>query len=434
MPREARNDPRLGAAVALAAAAVIVGTIVSPRVFAPATFTLEFVVPLEEGASGIAPGATVTLGGIVVGAVDGIQIASNGQPSDVITMSLRIPRGVVIPPGSTAHLAADALGGNGHIEIVPPDPDASRASAAADASPGATDGGAPRIPFARPKTLMESAFGRRAMRRLNAAVDGLKQTDFGAIKADLAARTGALRSDLSAFDAELDASMEAWEPRGTSVATTFRDCVARADSIESMLSAGGTLDSQRLAAQVKSITADWQALRADMTALEAAWTEEIAPPASDMLSRLQRAWQTLRGDAERMLALVTEMRESAGTVGADMQLAGGQLSRAETEVMFTPWNLLGGMFQGDRSEETRNFSVRMVVQSATELRLASDATRKLLEADPRLLERYPDIAALLEEWLRAANARAEAVDAGVFRKMMDEPPPPALPEAPAVAP
>jgi hypothetical protein len=117
-----------------------------------------------------------------------------------------------------------------------------------------------------------------------------------------------------------------------------------------------------------------------------------------------------------------------------MQLAGGQLSRAETEIIFTPWNLLGGILQGDRADETRDFSVRMVVQSATELRLASDATRQLLEADPRLVERYPDIAALLEEWLRAANTRAEAVDAGVFRKMMDEPSAPALPEAPAVAP
>jgi hypothetical protein len=153
-----------------------------------------------------------------------------------------------------------------------------------------------------------------------------------------------------------------------------------------------------------------------------------------MMSRLERAWQTLRSDADRMLTLVTQMREATGTVSADMQLAGGQLSRAETEILFTPWNLLGGIFQGDRADETRDFSVRMVVQSATELRLASDATRQLLEADPRLLERYPDIAALLEEWLRAANARAEAVDAGVFRKMMDEPPAPALPEAPPVAP
>ena len=433
MPRVARNDPKLGAAVALAVAAIIVATILSPRVFAPSTFVLEFSVPLEEGASGIAPGATVTLGGIVIGAVDATRINSNGGV-DTITIALRIPRGIVIPSGSTAHVAADALGGSGRIEIVPPEPKSSAAAGGAGAAPAAADGAPPRIAYVKQKTMMEASFGRHTMQRLNASIDQLKQTDFGALRQDLATRMESLQTDFRELSADVDASLDVWQPQGSALAGTFRDCVARAESMEALFSAGGTLDSQKLEAQVKAITADWQAIRADMAALETAWTEEIVPPASDMISRLERAWQTLRGDAERMLALITETRESAGTVSADMQLAGGQLSRAETEIIFTPWNLLGGMFQGDRADETRDFSVRMVVQSATELRLASDATRRLIEADPRLLERYPDIAALLEEWLRAANARAEAVDAGVFRKMMDEPPAPALPEAPPVTP
>lgn len=433
MPRVARNDPKLGAAVALVTAAIIVGTILSPRVFAPSTFVLEFSVPLEEGASGISPGATVTLGGIVIGAVDSTKISSNGG-RDSITIALRIPRGIVIPSGSTAHLAADALGGSGRIELVPPEPKSPAAAGGAGPAPAGPDGAPPKIAYVKQKTMMEASFGRHTMQRLNASIDQLKHTDFGALRQDLAARMESLQTDFRELSADVDASLDVWQPQGSALAGTFRDCVARAESMEALFSAGGTLDSQKLEAQVKAITADWQAIRADMAALETAWTEEIVPPASDMISRLERAWQTLRGDAERMLALVTETRESAGTVSADMQLAGGQLSRAETEIIFTPWNLLGGMFQGDRADETRDFSVRMVVQSATELRLASDATRRLIEADPRLLERYPDIAALLEEWLRAANARAEAVDAGVFRKMMDEPPAPALPEAPPVAP
>jgi hypothetical protein len=433
MPRVARHDQKLGAAVALVTAAVIVGVIMAPKVFAPATFVLEFSVPLEEGASGILPGATVTLGGIVVGVVDRTDVNADGNGPDYIDIKMRIPRGIVIPSGSTAHLAADALGGAGRIEIVPPDPKDPSATGGAAAQSG-SGGSEPRIAYAKPKTLMEAAFGRQKVRRLNGAIDQIKQTDFGALRQDLATRTDSLKADVTQLGTELEASMDSWRPQGSAIATTFRDCVARAESIEGMLGAGGTLDSRKLEAQVKAITEDWQAIRSDMAALETTWTEEIAPPASDMLSRLDRAWQTLRGDAQRMLELVTEMQDTTGTVRADMQLAGGQLSRAETEILFTPWNLLGGVFQGDRADETRDFSVRMVVQSATELRLASDATRRLLEADPRLLERYPDIAALLEEWLRAANARAEAVDAGVFRKMMDEPPAPALPEAPPVAP
>lgn len=432
MPRVARNDPRLGAAVALVTAAIIVGTIVSPRIFAPETFVLEFSVPLEEGASGISPGATVTLGGIVIGVVDRTEVSVDGSGPDYINVALRIPRGIVIPNGSTAHLAADALGGAGRIEIVPPEPKAGTADAGGVAA--GADGTTPKIAYAKPKTMMEASFGRHTMQRLDTAIEQLKQTDFGALRQDLAGRMESLQGDFRALSADVDSSLEVWQPQGSALANTFRDCVARAESIEALLASGGGLDSQRLQAQVKAITADWASIRADMAALETAWTEEIAPPASDMISRLERAWQTLRSDAERMLALVREMREATGTVSADMQLAGGQLSRAETEIIFTPWNLLGGMFQGDRADETRDFSVRMVVQSATELRLASDATRQLIEADPRLLERYPDIAALLEEWLRAANTRAEAVDAGVFRKMMDEPPAPALPEAPPVAP
>jgi ABC-type transporter Mla subunit MlaD len=430
MPRAARNDPKLGAAVALVTAAIIVGVIVSPKVFAPETFVLEFSVPLAEGAAGISPGATVTLGGIVIGVVDRTEINADGDGPDYINIAMRIPRGTVIPNGSTAHLAADALGGAGRIEIVPPE----RPMRSPEAAPGQEGAGTPKIAYAKPKTTLEAAFGRHTMQRFNAAIDDLKQADFGALRDDFAARTESLQADFRELSAEVDASLATWQPQGSALADTFRDCVARAESIEALFSAGGTLDAQKLEAQVKSITADWQAIRADMAALETTWTEEVVPPASDMLSRLERAWQTLRSDADRMLTLVTEMRETSGTVSADMQLAGGQLSRAETEILFTPWNLLGGIFQGDRADETRDFSVRMVVQSATELRLASDATRQLLEADPRLLERYPDIAALLEEWLRAANARAEAVDAGVFRKMMDEPPAPALPEAPPVAP
>jgi len=403
---------------------------VSPRVFEPETFVLEFSVPLAEGAAGISPGATVTLGGIVIGVVDRTDVNADGDGPDYINIAMRIPRGVVIPNGSTAHLAADALGGAGRIEIVPPE----RRLTSAEASPGDAGAATPKIAYAKPKTPLESAFGRHTMKRLNAAIDDLQKADFGALRDDFAARTESLQRDFRELSADVDASLATWQPQGSALANTFRDCVARAESIQALLGADGALDSGRLEAQVKSITADWQAIRADMAALETTWTEEIAPPASDMMSRLERAWQTLRSDAERMLALVTQMREATGTVSADMQLAGGQLSRAETEIIFTPWNLLGGIFQGDRADETRDFSVRMVVQSATELRLASDATRQLLEADPRLLERYPDIAALLEEWLRAANARAEAVDAGVFRKMMDEPPAPALPEAPPVAP
>ncbi|MBU3728032.1 MAG: hypothetical protein FGM37_02135 [Phycisphaerales bacterium] len=433
MPRAARNDPRLGAAVALVTAAIIVGTILSPRVFAPATFVLDFSVPLEEGASGISPGATVTLGGIVIGVVDRTEVSADRSGPDYINVALRIPRGIVIPSGSTAHVAADALGGAGRVEIVPPEPGPPKGTAGGPAAAG-PEGAAPKIVYAKPKTMLEASFGRHTMQRLDAAIEQLKQTDFGALRQDLTGRMESLQTDFRVLSADVDASLDVWQPQGSALAGTFRDCVARAESIEALLGAGGTLDSQRLEAQVKSITADWQSIRADMAALETTWTEEVVPPASDMLSRLDRAWQTLRGDAQRMLDLVTEMRESTGTVSADMQLAGGQLSRAETEIIFTPWNLLGGIFQGDRADETRAFSVRMVVQSATELRLASDATRRLIDADPRLLERYPDIAALLEEWLRAANARAEAVDAGVFRKMMDEPPAPALPEAPPVAP
>jgi len=433
MPRVARNDPKLGAAVALVTAAIIVGTIVSPKVFAPETFVLEISVPLEEGASGIAPGATVTLGGIVIGGVDSTKISSDGG-KDFINVALRIPRGIVIPAGSTAHLAADALGGSGRIEIVPPEPKWQLTPGDAAAAPAEAEGTPGKIAYAKPKTPLESAFGRRRMHRLNDAIEEMKATDFGTLKQDFATRMESLRTDFRELSASVDTSLDVWQPQGGAIANTFRDCVARAESIEALLGAGGTLDSHRLEAQVKAITADWQAIRADMAALETAWTEEIVPPATDMMSRLERAWQTLRSDADRMLALITEMRESTGTVSADMQLAGGQLSRAETEIIFTPWNLLGGILQGDRADETRDFSVRMVVQSATELRLASDATRQLLEADPRLVERYPEIAALLEEWLRAANTRAEAVDAGVFRKMMDEPPAPALPEAPPVAP
>jgi ABC-type transporter Mla subunit MlaD len=429
MPRAARNDPTLGAAVALVTAAIIVGVIVSPKVFAPQTFVLDISVPLAEGADGISPGATVTLGGIVIGVVDKTEVNADGDGPDFIDIAMRIPRGTVIPDGSTAHVAADALGGAGRIEIVPPEQPATPSAAPDDAGEDT-----PRITYAKPKTTLEVAFGRNTMRRLDAAIEDLKETDFSALRDDFVARTDSLRADVREFGAEFNASLEAWQPQGSALAETFRDCVARAESMEALFAAGGTLDSQRLEAQVKSIMDDWQSIRADMASLETTWTEEIAPPASDMMSRLERAWQTLRSDADRMLTLVTQMREATGTVSADMQLAGGQLSRAETEILFTPWNLLGGIFQGDRADETRDFSVRMVVQSATELRLASDATRQLLEADPRLLERYPDIAALLEEWLRAANARAEAVDAGVFRKMMDEPPAPALPEAPPVAP
>ncbi len=429
MPRAARNDPKLGAAVALVTAAIIVGVIVSPKVLAPETFVLDFSVPLAEGAAGISPGATVTLGGIVIGVVDKTEVNADGDGPDFINIAMRIPRGIVIPDGSTAHVAADALGGAGRIEIVPPE-----RPVPPSAAPGDAGADTPRITYAKPKTTLEVAFGRNTMRRVDAAIEDLKQADFGSISDDFAARTDSLRADVREFGAEFNASLEAWQPQGSALAGTFRDCVARAESIQALFAAGGTLDSQRLEAQVKSIMDDWQSIRADMASLETTWTEEIVPPASDMMSRLERAWQTLRSDADRMLTLVTQMREATGTVSADMQLAGGQLSRAETEILFTPWNLLGGIFQGDRADETRDFSVRMVVQSATELRLASDATRQLLEADPRLLERYPDIAALLEEWLRAANARAEAVDAGVFRKMMDEPPAPALPEAPPVAP
>lgn len=454
MPRGERSDSRLGAAVMLCIAAVVVGVIVMPRITAPATFEMQVEIPIEEGAAGISPGATVTLGGIIVGTVNRIDLDAKGDGTDFVKVVLRLPQGTRIPTGSTAHLAADALGGNGRIEIVPPSRhgDVPDAQSTADGTPEGAASGAPAdgqaaggqqpgtgegvvsIAYVKPSSGLESAFGRRNVHRVRDAVSRLEQTDFAALKSDLTARVDAIKADATALGSEIGASADAWRPQWDAMVASIDSAKLRLESIEASLGAGGSLDRERLRATLDRILADWSAIRTDMSALESAWAEEIKPPLSDLLSRAVRAWDILKADAQRMLAAVQESREAAGLASADLQLAGGQLSRTKTEVMFTPWNLLGGIFQGDRAVETRDLSARMVVESATELRIAADATRQLLEADPRLAERYPGIASLLEEWLRSASTRAEAVEAGVFRIMMDEPPPPSVPQAPAVAP
>ena len=89
---------------------------------------------------------------------------------------------------------------------------------------------------------------------------------------------------------------------------------------------------------------------------------------------------------------------------ADLQIAGGQVTRAMRETVTMPWTLLGGTFEDKGEEAQFQKLAREVVRSTAELNMAVGIAKEFLAQDPKLAVRYPELVELLDKWMTQAAA------------------------------
>ena len=83
-----------------------------------------------------------------------------------------------------------------------------------------------------------------------------------------------------------------------------------------------------------------------------------------------------------------------------------------------PWTLLGGTFE-DKGEQAQFKKIALeLVRSTTELNLAIGFTRELLEQDPKLAVRYPELIELLNQWITRAGANQNIASQELLNRLL----------------
>jgi len=140
-----------------------------------------------------------------------------------------------------------------------------------------------------------------------------------------------------------------------------------------------------------------------------------------LIARVKREFAIIEANAAVVVALWKDSKSMAGNSNADLQMTGEQLDRATREITLMPWTLLGGAF-ADKSERARFLkAAHEVVRSTGELSLSVSFAQELLQQDPGLAERYPELVTLMQRWMEAATAKQKSAGQELLNELLGRP-------------
>ncbi len=411
MERKTGHDIRTGAFVIFGVAILFAALVSIPSLTGPKMTPSAVQFPFEGGVNGIKRGTPILLGGLNVGTVQAVTFKPgvDGNPpyfrADCSTLAdLSIPR------TATITVQQSPIGAGVNLIIQLP---SSSASFSLEALPDDD-----MLHVTPSQSSLALLFGPQRAEEIVESYKTITEFSLGSPTTDLKERLQTGADNLDAIKKIFNTDWEMWQAQGNSIKDGYDIASAKSEEIFALFGSGKVLDKEKLQPAFDRIKSNLSTSGELITTLKTRWNDEILPPLADLIDRFKKDCAIIEKNYESTMAMLQDAKYSLGSAKADMQIAGVQLNRSVREITLMPWTLLGGTFE-DKSEQAQFKKIALeLVRSTTELNLAIGFTRELLEQDPKLAGRYPELIELLNQWITRAGANQNKTSQELLNRLL----------------
>lgn len=389
-------DLRTGVVIILCTTALLGGVIWLPGILEPEPIDVTTRFPFSSGVQGVKPGTPVYLGGLQMGTVKSLTLVPEtpGTPA-YFEMVTSMMKETLLPRSATVGIEQSITGGETRIVIHLPQ----ITGAQETIKPGEVIQATPI------RSTMERIFGDERAANLARSIEIVRHHNFATNYQDLDERLKGISAESIALKQDVEADWDAWRIQASAVLDGYDSARVNLERIDAMMAAGQPLDREKLTAAFDRIRGNFADCSQSIATLKARWSEQILPPLMDLIDRFSRHLQTAKNDYAVVRAIFADGQDALDRSRADLMIAGGQLDRAVTEMTLMPWVLLGGALEDKSDNAQYQKLAREIVRSTAELHMAISTAKTLLEHDPRLLEKYPQLVELLMKWMDGASEK-----------------------------
>jgi len=411
-PRTASSEARLGFIVLLTVGAAFATVTIAPTILGPARVSVSIHFPFQQGVAGIKPKSPILLAGLNVGLVDSVEfVPVSGETPAFFRANCSFNPKIRVPKTATVLVKPSPVGAAPTIIIQLP-------KSNSIASLGESSEHL-RLEASPSESTMAALFGSKRAKNLEGAWISIEALDLGSMTQDATARWMTAYNDGRALNTVWEQDWQAWRAQANAIADGFDRARIQFYEIDALFGPGKNLDRQRLEPAFDRIRSNFNSSVELMASLQSRWNEEILPPLTDLIDRFKKDCAIIQRDYQQTMALLHDGQVAWGSMSADLQIAGGQFRRSAKEITLMPWTLLGGAF-ADKSEQAQfNKIAQEIVRSTAELSLAVSFAQDLLEQDPKLATRHPELVELLNRWLTTAAAKQKAAGENLFNRLIN---------------
>lgn len=408
---KAGHDIRTGAFVIFGVAFLFAALASIPSITGPEMASALVHFPFEGGVNGIHRGTPILMGGLRVGTVQSVSFkpAVDGNPPYFLADCLSLAN-MIIPRTATITVEQSPIGADVNLIIQLP---VSSASFSFDPAPeGHT------LTVSPSQSTLELLFGAERAKEIVESYKTIANFSLGSTATDLKERLQTGQNDASAIKTMFNADWEMWAAQGNSIQDGYDTSSAKLDEIYALFGPGKVLDEEKFKSAFDRIKSNFSTSEELITTLQTRWTDEILPPLSDLIDRFKKDCAIVEKNYASTLKMLDSTSDTFGIASADLQIAGVQLEKTVREITLMPWTLLGGAFE-DKGEQAQFKKISgEIVRSTVELNMAISITRELLEQDPKLVVRYPELVELLKEWIKRAEANQNAASQQILNRLI----------------
>jgi hypothetical protein len=411
MERKTGHDIRTGAFVIFGVAILFTVLVSIPSLTGPEMTSSAVQFPFDGGVNGIKRGTLILMGGLNVGTVQSVTFKPgvDGRPPYFRAECLTLAK-MYIPRTATITVQESPIGAGVNLIIQLP---SSSASFSLDTEP--EDDMLHVTPSQSSLTLL---FGPRRAAEIVESYKTITEFSLGSPTTDLKARLETGADNLDAVKTMFRTDWEMWQAQGNSIKDGYDIASAKSEEIFALFGSGKVLDKEKLQPAFDRIKSNLSTSGELITTLKTRWNDEILPPLADLIDRFKKDCAIIERNYQSTMGMLKDAKDTLGSAKADMQIAGVQLNRTVREITLMPWTLLGGTFE-DKSEQAQFKKIALeLVRSTTELNLAIGFTRELLEQDPKLAVRYPELIELLNQWITRAGANQNIASQELLNRLL----------------
>jgi len=411
MERKTGHDIRSGAFVIFGVAILFTVLVSIPSLTGPKMVSSAVQFPFEGGVNGIKRGTLILMGGLNVGTVQSVTFKPGvyGRPPYFRAECLTLAN-MYIPRTATITVQESPIGAGVNLIIQLP---SSSASFSLNTEPD--DDMLHVTPSQSSLTLL---FGPRRAAEIVESYKTITEFSLGSPTTDLKERLETGANNLDAIKTMFRTDWEMWQAQGNSIKDGYDTASAKSEEIFALFGSGKVLDKEKLQPAFDRIKSNLSTSGELISTLKTRWNDEILPPLADLIDRFKKDCAIIERNYESTMGMLQDAKDTLGSAKADMQIAGVQLNRTVREITLMPWTLLGGTFE-DKSEQAQFKKIALeLVRSTTELNLAIGFTRELLEQDPKLAVRYPELIELLNQWITRAGANQNKTSQELLNRLL----------------
>jgi hypothetical protein len=411
MERKTGQDIRAGAFVIFGVAILFAALVRIPSLTGPKMTSSAVQFPFEGGVNGIKRGTLILMGGLNIGTVQSVTFKPgvDGHPpyfrAECSTLAnLNIPR------TATITVQQSPIGAGVNLIIQLP---SSSASFSLD-----TDPDDDMLHVTLSQSALALLFGPHRAADITESYKTITEFSLGSPTTDLKERLQTGANDLDAVKTMFSTDWEMWRAQGKSIKDGYDTASAKSEEIFALFGSGKVLDKEKLQPAFDRIKSNLSTSEELIATLKSRWNDEILPPLADLIDRFKKDCAIIERNYESTMAMLQDANETLGNAKADMQITSVQLNRTVREITLMPWTLLGGTFE-DKGEQAQFKKIALeLVRSTTELNLAIGFTRELLEQDPKLAVRYPELIELLNQWITRAGANQNTASQELLNRLL----------------